>query len=226
MNLTEIVQRNLVSLKENLAILQLLDAIGGLGPSLILGGAIRDWVFGNRPKDIDIVVDCPANKLTLDDYQSTKSKFGGIKLTVDEIDFDVWSREHSWAFKNEPSLNEGLDTVTQVVFFNADAIGYRLDSDRIVDHGFSSAIDSRILDIIYEPNPFPFLQVSKALILFKKYDLSPSSRLRDYIEEQIARGYARESFIKYQKLNYGDTIYQYDECVKPCQFDVHFSSSL
>lgn len=213
--IAKVAQRNLDSLKEDSQIAQLLNTVSGFGSSLILGGAIRDWFFGNPPKDIDIVVDCPASKLeALNEYSNKKNKFGGHKLTVGKTDFDIWSWEHSWALMNNPKFNRGLETITQAVFFNMDAIGYRLDTGEVVDNGFKAALESKTLDIVYEPNPFPFLQVSKALIMLKKYGLAPSVKLRSYVEGQQARGYNQGSFVRYQKLNYGDEIYNYDECMR------------
>lgn len=215
MNLAAIAQRNLDSLKEDPQIAQLLSTVGGFGSSLILGGAIRDWFFGNAPKDIDIVVDCPASKLeSLKEYSNKRNKFGGHKLTVSKTDFDIWSWEHSWALMNNPKFNKGIETITQAVFFNMDAIGYRLDTGEVVDSGFKAALESKTLDIVYEPNPYPFLQVSKALIMLKRYGLVPSVRLRSYVDGQQARGYNRGSFVRYQKLNYGDEIYNFDECMR------------
>lgn len=216
MNLVEIAQRNLASLTEDPDIAQLMGRVRGLGSSLVLGGAIRDWFFGNPPKDIDIVVDCPASDLVfLDKYKgTTKNKFGGYKLNVGKTDFDIWSWEHSWAMMNNPKFGKGIDTITRAVFFNMDSIGYRLDTQEVVDNGFKAALESKTLDIVYEPNPYPFLQVSKALVMLKKYGLKASNKLHFYVEEQKARGYNQSSFARYQKLNYGDTIYDYDECMK------------
>lgn len=216
MNLVEIAQRKLGNLREDPQIAQLLDRVSGLGSSLVLGGAMRDWFFGNPPKDIDIVVDCPASKLTfLDKYKGmTKNKFGGYKVNVSDTEFDIWSWEHSWALMNDSKFDKGLDTITKAVFFNMDAVGYRIDTQTVVDHGFKAALESKTLDIVYEPNPYPFLQVSKALVLLKKYDLKSSDRLRNYVEEQKGRGYNQASFKRYQVLNYGDTIHDYDECMK------------
>src|ERR1019366_6331226 len=186
----KIAQRNLDSLKEDPQIAQLLNTVNGFGSSLILGGAIRDWFFGNPPKDIDIVVDCPASKLkSLSEYSNKRNKFGGHKLTVSKTDFDIWSWEHSWALMNNPKFNKGLDTITKAVFFNMDAIGYRLDTGEVVDNGFKAALESKTLDIVYEPNPYPFLQVSKALVMLKKYGMMPSAKLRYYVDDQKARGY-------------------------------------
>lgn len=216
MNLTETAQRNLSILKEDPQIAQLLNMVSDCGPSLVLGGAIRDWFFGNPPKDIDIVVDCTASELDfLNKYmRATNNKFGGHKLKVSKTDFDIWSWEHSWAIMNDPSFGKGIDTITRTVFFNMDSVGFRLDTQEIVDNGFRAALENKVLDIVYEPNPYPFLQVSKALVLLKKYELKASDKLHSYIEDQKARGYNQGSFIKYQKLNYGDAIYEYEECIK------------
>jgi hypothetical protein len=77
-----------------------------------------------------------------------------------------------------------------------------------------SILDNQTLDILCEPNSNPFILVSKVLIILKKHSLTPSANLKYFIESQLARGYSSLSFTKYQKVSFGDTIYEFDDCIK------------
>lgn len=215
MNLTEAAQTNLLKLREDSTIDQILTKLSDCGTTVVLGGAVRDWFFGKQPRDVDIVVDCPVDKLEfLLRFKAKKNKFGGFKLSAGKTEFDIWSLDSTWAFGNDPKLERKLEIVPETVFLNLDAITYCLKTGAILDKGFTQAMESRTLDIVYEPNPYPYLCVSKALIALSKYDLKPSERLKEFIGNQEGRGYSEASFNKYQNVNYGDVIYKYQDCIK------------
>ena len=204
---------NLSKLQENPNLKQLLSQLSGLGPSLVFGGAVRDWIVGKTPRDIDIVIDCSTKSLSLlDRYKGVKNKFGGYKLQVDGIEFDIWSLENTWALKNDAKFEKKLATIPFTAFLNLDAIAYRLDSQEIYENGFQRAMTSKLLDIMYEPNPYPYLCVSKALCALSKYELSASDNLKRYVEEQKSRGYNKKSFEKYNEM--AGINFNYEECLK------------
>lgn len=204
---------NLSKLQENSNLKQLLTQLSGLGPSLVFGGAVRDWIVGKTPRDIDIVIDCNIKNLSiLDRYKGVKNKFGGYKLLVEGIEFDIWSLENTWALKNDTKFEKKLATIPFTAFLNLDAIAYRLDSQEIYENGFQRAMTSKVLDIMYEPNPYPFLCVSKALCALSKYDLSASDNLKRYVDEQKSRGYNKKSFEKYNEMV--GINFNYEECLK------------
>jgi hypothetical protein len=214
MNLAESTQSNLVKLCENPKISQLLEEVKSWGKAAVFGGAVRDWSFGNQPRDIDVVVDCPSQALdALIKYKAKKNRFGGYKLTLDKVEFDIWNLDSTWAFGNDPKFSKKLETIPQTVFLNVDAVAYCLDDKAILDKGFTKAMESRVLDIVYEPNPYPYLCVSKSLVALKKYDMKASPRLRSFIRDQEGRGYTAKSFNVYQKVQYGDTVLDYTDCM-------------
>jgi len=194
------IEDNLKKLQENPTIAQLLEKLSKAGPAVIFGGAIRDWIVGKTPRDIDIVLDCPSKSLEFLNQKSNKNKFGGYFLKIDGIEFDIWNLDATWAFKNDAKFSKNLKTLTQTVFFNMDTVLYYLDTGKLQDDGFTQAMESKTLDIVYEPNPFPFLCVSKALVALTKYDMRASDKLKRFIEEQKARGYTMKSFTKYAEM--------------------------
>lgn len=196
------VESNLLILKQNPEIALFFEELISLGPSMVLGGAVRDWTLGKPYRDIDIVIDCPASNLEWlkDKYKAEKNRFKGYYLSVSGVEFDVWALDTTWALRNEKSLDRSLDKVPSTVFLTMDAIGYRLDTKEIIDGGFASTFESKQLDIVFEPNPFPFMCVTRALLGLVKYDLRPADNLIRYIEDQKSRGYNKKSFDKFLEL--------------------------
>jgi hypothetical protein len=206
-------ENQLSKLKEEPTIDNLLNKLRSLGPSAIFGGALRDWTLGKTPRDIDIVLDCQSSELEfLNSFKAEKNRFGGYYLKVAGTDFDIWNLENTWAIKHNPKFEKKLETLPKTSFFNMDAIIYYLNTKTFQDEGFMQAISSKKLDIVYEPNPFPFLCVSKALIALTRYELSPAPNLKRYIDEQFARGYTRKSFEKYLEIR--NIQADYDDCIK------------
>lgn len=207
-----IIKDNLNKLQEDGDIKQFLDTLSSRGKVLLFGGAIRDWLLGNNPKDIDFVVDCPDAALKfLDKYKAEKNRFGGYKLYLKGTKIDLWALETTWAFKNDKTLLPTLPTITRTAFLTLDAIAYSTDSGEIYENGFEKTLESRVLDIMYEPNPFPYLCVSKSLCAMVKYDLNPSEKLIQYIRTQHDKGYNKRSFDKYTELV--GSPYKYEECM-------------
>lgn len=210
------IEDNLKKLQENANIAQLIDKLSKAGPAVIFGGAIRDWIVGKSPRDIDLVLDCPDKSLNfLSQYKAEKNRFGGYYLKIDDVELDVWNLDSTWAFKRDSKFTKNLKSLTQTVFFNMDAVLFYLDTGKLQDDGFSQAMESKALDIVYEPNPFPFLCVSKALCALHKYDMRPTDNLRRYIDEQIGRGYTKKSFTKYAEMK--SIPLDYDEVIKRIQ---------
>lgn len=210
---TAVIDKKVEELRQNSAVSKLLDQLGEVGAPLIVGGAVRDWFVGKDFRDLDIIVDCPKLDLWfLYQYKAIKNKFGGFKLNVGDVDFDIWSLESTWALQNDATFEKKLITFPQTVFLNIDAVAYRLDTKEIYQNGFFQAVEDKVIDIVYEPNPFPNLCVSKSLCAFYKYDWTPSDRLRVFINKQLDLGYDQKIFDRHQRLN--KTNYNYDECIK------------
>lgn len=216
MSLIENIKNSLDKIQEDASIAQMLHRIKSSGDVSILGGALRDWSLNRQPRDIDVVVNCSASKLDdLLQHKAKKNRFGGFKIELNKVEFDIWNLDSTWAFKNDPKFNKKMEEVPETVFLNIDAIMFDLCSNKILDKGFEQAMESKLLDIVYEPNPYPYLCVSKALIALHKYDMRPSKRLADFIRVQLDNGYTQKSFNMYQKVNYGDDrIFNFEECLK------------
>lgn len=213
MNILESTQNNISVLLKNEKLTKFFDELHECGSTLILGGAVRDWFVGKPPRDIDIVVNCIPSKLDfILKYKGKKNVFGGFKVKIEGVEFDIWSLESTWALKNDNNFLKRLPTLPKTVFLNIDAVGYCSDINLIYENGFLQAMTDKKLDIVYEPNPYPFFCVSKALCSLIKYDLETTDNLKNYIANQKDRGYTKKSFDKYNELN--GLNYDYEEAIK------------
>lgn len=195
------IENNIAKLRTSPAIDEFLNKLVSCGPTLILGGAVRDWMLDKPYRDVDIVVECSNDKIDfLKKYKAELNRFKGYFLTIDGVDFDVWTVESTWALTIHSEFEKKIDVIPKTVFLSTDAVGYRLDSQEIYDAGFHQTVASKYLDIVFEPNPYPFVCVTRALLALVKYDLRPSDNLIRYIDEQISRGYNKKSFDKFLEL--------------------------
>lgn len=179
--------------------------------AVVFGGLLRDLVLYGpkaKPRDVDIVVDCSPEELVshFRNYQFEQTRFGGLRVQYQLWNFDIWSLRDTWAFKisNIPVSFENLPKTT---FFNMEAVAADLGSSRgkeraVYSYGFESAVVSRILDINFEPNPFPQLCIVRALLMAAKHGFLISPRLATYITEQASHTDI-DSILRAQAKHYG-----------------------
>ncbi|MEK3883688.1 hypothetical protein [Paenibacillus sp. PL2-23] len=160
------------------------------GDIILIGGSIRDIALnGKKPRDIDIIVD--TDKESLDDafvgIQHVRNRFGGYKAVYMEQEFDIWTLANNWAFKSK-ILDAKVENIPQGCFYNLDSAYFNVTTGKGYADYFESAIYGRRLDIMLEDqyvpsNPFPEVNVIRAIVLRKQYDVSYSNRVRSYIKK-------------------------------------------
>lgn len=133
----------------------------------IFGGAVRDWYLGRKPKDIDIVLDCSSDIVSMlaANFKHKKSQFDGYQFEIDGVNLDVWRLEDSWYFKQgfaEPSWNNLLNSVP----FNIDAI-LIFKNGKILDNGFCNAIHNCLIELQNPVNKNPKLFIVQRALRFK-----------------------------------------------------------
>jgi len=166
----------------------------------VVGGTLRDLVSdparaGARvfPRDIDVVV----VGVTLQDLEgcfsdlvARRTRFGGLHLVkkiaqVCEVHFDVWPLADTWAIK-EYGMSPEISRFPSTPFFNLDAVAIELHpragrTRTIYENGFYHGITSKLIDINFEPNPYPDVCVIRALIMAAKLQFVISPRLASFI---------------------------------------------
>jgi Poly A polymerase head domain len=171
----------------NPTIHSLFARIEACGDVILIGGAIRDIALKREiPRDIDLIVDCAEDELrsNLRSYEYKLNSFGGYKLQIDNITFDIWSIENNWAFKNK-IVPIAKENITKGAFYNIDAVCINLSDNSFFSEHFDAAVINRELDIIQEQqniiNQVHVLNVARAFRLKQKWNLSFSRKVIDYI---------------------------------------------
>ena len=200
-----------------------LESIGRVGEVAIVGGAIRDWILGFEPRDIDIVVDTEKEKLypIIEPYLKEKTKFGGYHLLIDQIKVDIWPLCETWAFgvidiKDKATLKDFPATVV----YNIDAIVMRLSDGVYFENNFFYSIKNRILTTIFTNNPFLASCAARALYVTDKYHLTWDISVDKFFYKMIENGLNWMDIEKAQIANYGKLIVSLEESQKMIPIDI------
>lgn len=174
--------------------LEKIDLIKSLFNSntVVFGGLLRDLgAAGSRhfKSDIDLVsmeTKSTLEKL-LEKYNIIKNKYGGFRFSYYGQDFDIWSYEDTWAFREglvEPS--QSFDALLRTTFFNLDSSYFELSTKSFfASDDYISGINKGILDINLKENPFPKKMAERAIRYALDYNFSISYKLQLYIFENI-----------------------------------------
>ncbi len=162
---------------------------------ILFGGIIRSYYdneFREKPRDVDIVIHSRKyfdfeNYLYNNRYSYKVNKFGGYKLELDSLNIDIWPIERTWAFKENIINFKNIKDLNETVFLSTDAIFYNFTSNELFDNGFLDSIQRKEIDIVLENNPFPELNLVKALHLKNQLDLKFSVNLERYFSKWIKK---------------------------------------
>ncbi|ALZ59308.1 MULTISPECIES: hypothetical protein [Bacillus cereus group] len=156
---------------------------------LLFGGCIRDYIdnrFSEVPRDFDIVINTQG--LNVEEYvlgfekiSCKRNKFGGYKIAADNLKFDIWELDKTWAFKERIIECNEIADLNKTVFLNIDSIFYNLNTGDLYDEDFRNAIANNELDIVLDKNPYPELNLARAFRYKNKYNLRFSDKLNDFI---------------------------------------------
>jgi hypothetical protein len=185
---------------------RLLMSIETLGEVVVIGGALRDWLFGHEPRDLDLVVDVRHSVLAevLDPLAERRTRYGGYHLRVGGCRVDVWSLDATWAFRSSATKREpNFANLPATAFFNLDAVAWRISDGQVFECGFVEGVEQRVLSIVFEQNPFPALCAVRALLLAKKYGLSLDSGVVEYFDRLVQFGIAWDELNEAQLSHYG-----------------------
>lgn len=146
---------------KNIEVRQLIIELSTLGEVIAFGGVIRDLaLYGAKSfnSDIDLVVDCSAEKL--DTYTTSakkrfsRNKFGGYRIETRNWIIDLWPLKKTWAFENaniRPITREGLLLTT---ITNWDAVAYSFKDKKILcNENYIETLNKGELDIVLASNP-------------------------------------------------------------------------
>lgn len=193
------------------------DEICDIFDIILFGGCVRDIVCGNITnwRDLDIVL---CNKLSENNDLETviikmqrkfknvnvqKNRFDGYKIRFQQLIFDLWMLEDTWAFK-EGILIPTRYNLLKSVYLNIDAYAYDWHNRSFLDDCNKKKI--HIIDIELEKSNNVLLNLIRAQFLGEKYGLPLSKRLLHEIEmERVKKNYI-ENCEKIQLEHYGETV--------------------
>jgi hypothetical protein len=164
--------------------------------AVVFGGVLRDLALygpSERPRDVDIVANCSSSELStwLSSFPVERTRFGGFRVRIHKWNFDIWTLHETWAFTTG-SMKPTFENLPRTTFFNIEGIAAQLNAApghkrALYSSGFAEAISSKILDINFEPNPFPQLCIIRGLLTATRHGLLLSSRLAHYIAVRANR---------------------------------------
>lgn len=168
------------------ALHEFIRRLEGLGRTLLVGGAPRDWIMGREHKDLDFVVDASTEVLdALVPVHTKMTRFGGHRFQIDGIDLDVWSFATTCTLNRLAPGIVGIGDFLEIVPFNADAIGYDIGAHRLLENGFFRCMDEHVLRRVFvDGHPDQAYCERRARALLKKYALSPSPDLLYFLQER------------------------------------------
>jgi hypothetical protein len=186
-------------------------------PAVIFGGTVRSLMLGSRksrrPRDIDIVLSSVSVENIEEIFSDSflrKTRFGGVKLLREDMEFDIWPIDKTWAYVADKSVERTYVNLPKTTFLNIEAIAIDI-WPKVEGHkrtiysdndSFFKAILSETIEINREENPFPILCVVRSLIMAAsiRYKLGP--KLSDYIEKHGSIATTQE-LEDVQKKHYG-----------------------
>lgn len=167
-------------------ILMILQSIADI---YVMGGVLRDYKkYGllRDVRDLDLCIDIKDYttwNILLLKYPYTKNRFGGYKFDFNGMKIDIWEIQNTWAIRNGlvPLTKPYGETLEQTVFLNIDGLVYDWNRGIWNDKFYQNALSTDVLDIVLEDTPCLGLNLSRAILLQKEYNMKLSNRLKHII---------------------------------------------
>jgi hypothetical protein len=186
----------------------------------LVGGFLRDVVVhphARWPRDFDVIVEgCTSDELRslFIDIIAGHNRFGGLTLrrstrdqydvAAQELDFDVWRLEDTWAVRHF-ALPHRIEAFVQTPFLNIDSIAMSIgpgdDYLNVFEHGFFDALKRKSIEVNQLSNPYPVLCAVRGLIMAATLNFVVGPKLAAFVYE-IAANVAVEEFVAAQIDHY------------------------
>ena len=170
--------------------LSLFRKIMKVGDVYIVGGLLREYRDNGKIqelRDADFSINIKNRELwkeLLNEMSHTLNHFGGYKFMCSGFIVDIWDVAETWAFQKhfiEVEDKDYFEHLTDSVYLNIDAIAYDLSNDKWNDSGYRKAMESNILDLVLAENPYIELNLLRAMVLRRKYNMQYSKKLKNVI---------------------------------------------
>jgi hypothetical protein len=201
----------------------------------LVGGTLRDLMLESPrmarqfifPRDIDLIVCAPSidelERAVPKELVQRRTSFGGLHLVKHlqsrcELHFDVWPLSETWAFK-QFGIEASIARFPSTPFLNLDSVAIELFHEqgatrRIYEQGFFTGLDARLVDINFEPNPFPDVCAIRSLVIAAKSGFHLSRRLAEFIISRREEPALLRRWRQAQLAHYGQIRCREDELTK------------
>ena len=186
----------------------LLEYITSQTDIYIFSGIIRNFLSGYiENRDIDIVI---KDKIELPEYilhdiYVCNNKFGGLKLSYDDINIDIWEMEKTWGMIQNEHIKLTPYSLIKTAFFNFSSIVYDYNKRRfIISDDFCRFHEEGIIDVVFPKNPRTDACVVNTLYYAEKLGCRISEKLRRWVVNHYD---AQSDYGKMQISRYGSIIY-------------------
>ncbi|MRT10719.1 hypothetical protein GJV07_00240 [Enterobacteriaceae bacterium RIT711] len=177
----------------------------------IFGGMIRDiGLFGHNgfSSDIDLVFHGSRHKLyqaleSLNIPHFTENKFGGFRLTHSRMDYDIWSLEDTWAFREDVISLHNIDSLLHTTLMTWDAVIYDINAKKIITQpNYFQDLINRRLDLVLEKNPNEKGSVVKIIrTIYGKNAATLGGKLCAFLKNHLSC-YSSTELIQYERANF------------------------
>lgn len=174
----------------------------------IFSGVIRDFFLqlDSVSRDVDIVISGKTLDHVMEHTTKVVNQFGGAKIKKEGLTIDMWCLANTWGIKRKKVCSTPEELI-RTSFFNFSAILYDYKKHQfIVGEDFLTFLNSRVLDYVYEDNPYPALCVVNTLYYSRKLNCGISDRLKRWIKR-----YATETMFpnyeEVQRKHFGKVLY-------------------
>lgn len=183
--------------------------------AFLVGGALRDIALSagrKTPRDVDIVFcDVHLNDLASEfrDFRFVRqTSFGGLRLEYRDVLVDMWPLEQTFAVNRQNQMT--IEDLPKYAFLNVEAIAIEISSHeniarRIVENGFSKAIEDKIVEINFEQNPYPEISVLRAIRCSIVFNLLIGSSFVKYVRQ---RSWNFQKLMNEQVRHYEERIFE------------------
>ncbi|MDD6628200.1 MAG: hypothetical protein PUF03_08120 [Lachnospiraceae bacterium] len=166
---------------------------------IVFGGAIRDILFGYEQniRDIDVVLypiqNCD-NSIQEDLLRTIiesnckdcyrRNQFDGYKIQNKSMTMDIWLLKDTWAFKQK-ILSASPQNLLKSVYLNIDAYAWNYNTGRFISH--CDRIKREKIDIVLEESACEYLNLIRAVVFEKKYNMCLADRIIMKLREILKR---------------------------------------
>lgn len=175
-------------LKSNLEIevIDFIEEINLNDNAYIFSGVIRNFFLNKKEfRDLDIVVTSTKKiEKIIKKYKHKKNSFGGYKLSIGDLNIDLWELKKTWALNYNPQLftEEDLYCLPNTSFFNFSSIVYDFRNESFnYSKKFKQFLQTKKLDIVFPANPNKNLCVVNTIYYSEKFNLKIGSDLKKYL---------------------------------------------